>query len=80
MWRLNNMLPKNQWVNDEIRKYLEIKKMKTQLYKIYWMWQKQFLEGSSSQHRPSSRNMKNFEQPNLPPKGTRERRTHKTQS
>ena len=32
--------------------------MKTQLYKIYGMQQKQFLEGSSQWYRPSSRNKK----------------------
>ena len=50
-WRLNNMLLKNQWVNEEIKK--EIKKyprdmiMKTQPLKIYGMPQKQCSEGSS---------------------------------
>ena len=46
-WRLNNMLLKNQWVNEEIRNTLEQMTMKTQPYKIYEMQQKQFLEGSS---------------------------------
>ena len=50
-WRLNNMLLKNQWVNEEIKK--EIKNtwrqmiMKTQPLKIYGMLQKQHSEGSS---------------------------------
>ena len=49
-WRLNNMLLKNQWVNEEIKK--EIKNtyrqviMKTKPFKIYGMPQKQGLERS----------------------------------
>ena len=49
-WRLNNMLLKNQWVNEEIKK--EIKNtlremiMKTQPLKIYGMPQKQCSEGN----------------------------------
>ena len=50
-WRLNNMLLKNQWVNEEIKKgmkkYFDTMTRKTQPYKIYGMQQKQFLEGSS---------------------------------
>ena len=45
MWRPNNMLLKNQWVNEdikEIRKYLETNEMETQLAKIYGMQQMQF--------------------------------------
>ena len=59
-WKLNNMLLKNQCVNEEIKKYLKEKNknkqtnnnisrqmtMKTQ-FKIYGMPQKQFLERSS---------------------------------
>ena len=44
MWRLNNMLLNNQWINEEIKeeikKYLEPKKMKPQLSKIYGMQEK----------------------------------------
>jgi len=49
-WRLNNMLLKNQWGNEEIKK--EIKNtlrqmiMKTQPLKIYGMPQKQCSEGN----------------------------------
>ena len=49
-WRLNNMLLKNQWVNEEIKK--EIKNtlremiMKTQPLKIYGMLRKQCSEGN----------------------------------
>ena len=39
--------------------------MKTQPYKIYGMQQKQFLERSSQQHRPCSKNKKNLKHPNL---------------
>jgi len=52
IWRLNNMLLKKQWINEEIKK--EIKKntsrqmiMKTQPFKIYGMPKQQCLEGSS---------------------------------
>ena len=50
-WRLNNMLLKNQWVNEEIKK--EILKntsrqmiMKTQPLKIYGMLRKKCAEGN----------------------------------
>ena len=53
-WSLNNMLLKNQWVNEEIKRELKKKKttsrqmtMKTQPFKIYRMPQKQFLDGNS---------------------------------
>ena len=45
-WRLNSMLLKNQYVNDEIkediRKHLKTTKMKAKPYKIYGTKQKQF--------------------------------------
>ena len=43
--------------------------MKTQLYKIYGVQQKQFLEQISYQYR-ILRNKKNLKQPNPPPKRT----------
>ena len=51
-WRLNNMLLKNQWINEKIKRQTKKKTlrqmiMKTQPCKIYGMPQKQFLEGSS---------------------------------
>ena len=50
IWRLNNILLKNQWVNEEIKreikKYLETNDNETQPLTIYGMPQKQFLEGS----------------------------------
>ena len=58
---------KNQWVNDEIKekieKYLEANDNENttiQKKKIYEMLQKQFLDGSSQKHRPSSKNKKNL--------------------
>ena len=47
---------KNQWVN-EFRNALRKTTMKTQLYKIYEMQQKQFLEVHSNT-RPSSKHKK----------------------
>ena len=44
MWRLNNMLLNNRWVNEEIKKeiknYLKTKENENTLYKIYGMYQK----------------------------------------
>ena len=51
IWRLNNMILKNQWVNEEvtneIKKYLETNDNENITYKIYGMQQKRFLEGCS---------------------------------
>ena len=50
-WRLNNMLLKNKWVNEEIKreiqKYLKTNGNENTTIKIYWMLQKQRLERSS---------------------------------
>ena len=50
-WRLNNMLLKNQWVNEdikkEIKKHLETNDNEDTTLRIYGMPQKQCLEGSS---------------------------------
>ena len=58
------MLLKNKWVNKEIKKKIfkiwRQMTMKTQPFKIYGMLQKQFLEGSIQQNRPSSKKKKNL--------------------
>ena len=50
MWRLNNMLLKNQWVNEEIKKeiknYLETNDNEDTPLKIYGMLRKQCSEGN----------------------------------
>ena len=50
MWRLNNTLLNDKWINkeikEEIKKYLRQTKMETQHTKIYEMHQRQS-EGSS---------------------------------
>ena len=49
-WRLNNMLLKNQWVNEEIKKeikkYLETNDNEDTTLKIYGMLRKQCSEGN----------------------------------
>ena len=51
IWRLNNMLLKNQWVNEEIKKeikkYLETNDNEDTTTQIYGMPQKQCSEGNS---------------------------------
>ena len=54
-------------------------KMKTRRSKTYGMQQKQFWEGSLQQYNTTSIKKKKLKQSNLTPKGTRERRTNKTQ-
>ena len=49
MWRLNNMLLKNQWVNEkikkEIRKYLETNENENTTLQNLWSTAKAFLRG-----------------------------------
>ena len=46
MWRLNNMLLKNQWITEEIKeeikKYLETNENESTMIQTYGMQQKQF--------------------------------------
>ena len=76
-WSLT-MLPKNQWVNEEIKRNLQNTlrqtTMKTQPYKIYGMLPKHF-KGNSQQYRPS-KNRKNLKSNNRKIK----KRTNNTES
>ena len=58
------MLLKKKWVKvkskGKFKNTMRQLTMKTQPYKIYGMQQKQSLEGSSQQYRPSSKNKKNL--------------------
>ena len=58
------MLLKNQWVNEEIdreiKKYLETNDNENKTIQIYGMLQKQYLEGTSQQYRPSAKKKKNL--------------------
>ena len=84
-WRLNNMLLKNQWVNDEIKeeikKYLEANDNENTTTQNLWAAAKAVLrEVYSNTILPQeTRNISN-KQPNLKPKAIRERRTKNPQS
>ena len=81
-WRLNNILLKKPWVNEEIKKAINTLRqmtVKTQLCKIYGIQQKQLLEQFLDISLPkNTRNISN-KPPNLPPKRIR-KRTDKTKS
>ena len=63
-WRLNNMLLKNQQVNEEIKreikKYLKKNDNENKTIQNLWDAEKQFLEESSEQYRPSSEKKKSL--------------------
>ena len=68
MWRLNNMLLNNKWVNnemkEEIKKYLETNKNENRTIQHLWDTVKQSKEKNSYQYRPTSRNKKKHSQTN----------------
>ena len=81
----NNTLLKNQEtteeIKEEIKKYLETNDNENTMIQNLWDAAKQFSEGSLQLYKPTSRNKKiSNKQSNLTAKGTRERRTNRTQS
>ena len=75
--KLYNMLLNNEWVNkikEEIKKYLERKKMNTQQTNL-WDTANSDLRGKFTALQASSRNKKNLKQSHLMPKGTRKKNT-----
>ena len=44
-WRLNNMLPNNQWITEEIKKYLEINDNENTTVQNLWVAAKAVLRG-----------------------------------
>ena len=84
-WRLNNMLLKNQWVNNEIsedsRKYLETNENENNLTKSMGCSKSSSKrEVHSNTRLPQETRKISNKQPNLLSKIIRKRRTKKTQS
>ena len=52
---LNKQANKQKWFEEEIQKYLETNDNENTIIQNLWDEQKQFLEGSSQQYRPSSK-------------------------
>ena len=84
-WRINNTLLNNQEITEkikeEIKKYLEINDKENTMIQNLWDAAKAVLRGKFIAMQPylDTRKISN-QQPKLTPKGTRERRTNKTQS
>ena len=82
IWRLNNTLLNNQKITEEIRKYLETNVSENTTTQNPWDAAKAVLRGKFiviTSLPQETRKISN-KQSNLLPKGTRERRTNKTQS
>ena len=83
-WRLNNTLLNNQEITEEIkeeiRKYLETHDSENTMIQNLWDASKAVLRGKFIAIQAYIKNKKNLKQSHLTPKGTRERRTNKTQS
>ena len=82
--RLNNTLLNNQEITEEIKeeikKYLETNDNENTTIQNLWDAAKACLKGKFIALQAYLKNKKNLKQSNLTPKGTRERRTNKTQS
>ena len=79
-WRLNNILLKKPWVNEEIKKEINTLRqmtVKTQPYKIYGIQQKQLSEQFLDIGLPKNTRKISSKPLNLPPKRIR-KRTNKT--
>ena len=79
-WRLNNILLKNQWVNGEIKKYLETNDNEDTTIQYLWDAAKVVLGEKFIAIQAvlkKTRKISN-QQPNLPSKRIRKRRTNKT--
>ena len=80
------MLVKYQWVNEEIkeeiRKYLKTNESKSTTFQSLWGAAKAVLRGKFTVITGLSQETRKIsnKQSNVTPKGTRERRTNKTQS
>ena len=84
-WRLNNTLLNNQGITEEIKeemkKYLETNDNENTMIQNLWDAAKAVLrEVYSNTSLPQDTRKISNKQSNLTPKGTRERRTNKTQS
>ena len=85
-WRLNNMLLKSKWVNneikEEIRKYLETNNNENKTLQNLWDTAKAVLRGKFIviQAFFKKKEKPQIKKPNLPLKRIRKRRTNKTQS
>ena len=83
-WRLNNMLLKNQWVNEEIKKeiknYLETNDNEDTTSQNLWDAAKAVLRGKfiAIQAFLKKEEKSQIDNLNLPPKGIRKRRANKT--
>ena len=82
IWRLNNMLLKNQWVNKEIKRKIK-KYFDNENTTIQNLWDAakntQFLEEAhSNKGLPQERRKTSNKQLNLPPKRISKRETNKT--
>ena len=72
------MLLNNQEITEEIKKYLETNDKKNTTIKNLWDVAKAVLREKFIAIQSYLRNNKNLKQSKLTPKGTRERRTNKT--
>ena len=84
VWKLNSMLLNYQWITEEtkeeIQNYLETSENEKTMIKIIKTQQKQSKrQVYSNTSLPQERRKISNKQPNLTPKGTRERGTNKTQ-
>ena len=82
IWRLNHMLLKIQWVNDEIKekikKYLEINDNENTNIENLRHSKRSFKREIHRDTGLPQKSKKNFKQPNLPPKRITKRRTNIT--
>jgi len=78
-WRLNNMLLKNEWVNqeikEEIKKYMETNENENMMVQNLWVAAKVLIRGNyvAIQKTQEARKISN-KQPNLTSKGARKRK------
>ena len=82
-WRLNNTLLNKQEINEEIKKYLETNVDENTTIQNLWDAAKAVLRGkfiATQAYLKKQEKSQINKQTNLTPKGTRERRTNKTQS
>ena len=77
--RLNSALLNNQEIKEEIKKHLETNDNENTMIQILWDAAKAVLRGKFIAIQAYLKEKKP-QQSNLTPKGTRERRTNKTQS